>query len=51
LNTSSAIRPAGIKGPGALMAMHFAIEALIVTNPEVSSVRDSDRISACWPAS
>jgi septum site-determining protein MinD len=24
--------------------MHFADEALIVTNPEVSSVRDSDRI-------
>jgi septum site-determining protein MinD len=29
---------------GALMAMHYADEALIVTNPEVSSVRDSDRI-------
>ncbi len=29
---------------GALMAMHFADEALVVTNPEVSSVRDSDRI-------
>ena len=27
-----------------MMAMHFADEALIVTNPEVSSVRDSDRI-------
>ena len=27
-----------------LMAMHFADEALLVTNPEVSSVRDSDRI-------
>ncbi len=26
------------------MAMHFADEALVVTNPEVSSVRDSDRI-------
>jgi septum site-determining protein MinD len=26
------------------MAMYFADEALIVTNPEVSSVRDSDRI-------
>jgi septum site-determining protein MinD len=26
------------------MAMHFADEALLVTNPEVSSVRDSDRI-------
>ena len=35
--------PAGIE-TGALMAMHFADSALIVTNPEVSSVRDSDRI-------
>ena len=35
--------PAGIES-GALMAMHFADEAIIVTNPEVSSVRDSDRI-------
>jgi septum site-determining protein MinD len=35
--------PAGIE-TGALMAMHFADEALIVTNPEVSSVRDADRI-------
>ncbi|AXK38189.1 septum site-determining protein MinD [Crenobacter cavernae] len=35
--------PAGIE-KGALMALHFADEALIVTNPEVSSVRDSDRI-------
>lgn len=35
--------PAGIE-TGALMAMHFADEALLVTNPEVSSVRDSDRI-------
>jgi len=26
------------------MAMYFADEALVVTNPEVSSVRDSDRI-------
>ena len=26
------------------MAMHFADHAIIVTNPEVSSVRDSDRI-------
>jgi len=26
------------------MAMHYADEALVVTNPEVSSVRDSDRI-------
>lgn len=35
--------PAGIE-TGALMAMRFADEAIIVTNPEVSSVRDSDRI-------
>ena len=35
--------PAGIEH-GALMAMYYADEALIVTNPEVSSVRDSDRI-------
>jgi septum site-determining protein MinD len=35
--------PAGIES-GALLAMHYADEALIVTNPEVSSVRDSDRI-------
>lgn len=35
--------PAGIE-TGALMAMHLADEALVVTNPEVSSVRDSDRI-------
>ena len=35
--------PAGIES-GALLAMHFADEALVVTNPEVSSVRDSDRI-------
>lgn len=35
--------PADIES-GALMAMHFADEAIIVTNPEVSSVRDSDRI-------
>ena len=35
--------PAGIE-VGAMMAMHFADEALVVTNPEVSSVRDSDRI-------
>ena len=35
--------PAGIE-TGALMAMHFADEALVVTNPEVSSVRASDRI-------
>jgi len=35
--------PAGIER-GALLAMRYADEAVIVTNPEVSSVRDSDRI-------
>src|SRR5947199_6316145 len=35
--------PAGIER-GAMLAMRYADEALIVTNPEVSSVRDSDRI-------
>ncbi len=35
--------PAGIE-KGALMALYFADDAIIVTNPEVSSVRDSDRI-------
>ena len=35
--------PAGIE-KGAAMAMYFADDAVIVTNPEVSSVRDSDRI-------
>ncbi|MBS0964814.1 septum site-determining protein MinD [Acetobacter okinawensis] len=35
--------PAGIER-GAQMAMHHADMAVIVTNPEVSSVRDSDRI-------
>jgi septum site-determining protein MinD len=35
--------PAGIER-GATMAMRYADEAIIVTNPEVSSVRDSDRI-------
>lgn len=35
--------PAGIE-TGALMAIYFADEAIITTNPEVSSVRDSDRI-------
>ena len=35
--------PAGIE-KGAIMALYFADEALVVTNPEVSSVRDSDRI-------
>ncbi len=35
--------PAGIE-KGAHLAMYFADEAIVVTNPEVSSVRDSDRI-------
>jgi septum site-determining protein MinD len=35
--------PAGIER-GAQMAMYFADEAIVVTNPEVSSVRDSDRV-------
>jgi septum site-determining protein MinD len=35
--------PAGIER-GATMAMYFADDALVVTNPEVSSVRDSDRM-------
>ena len=35
--------PAGTE-KGALMALYFADEAIVVTNPEVSSVRDSDRI-------
>ena len=35
--------PAGIER-GALLAMHHADIAVVVTNPEVSSVRDSDRI-------
>ncbi|MCX8667600.1 septum site-determining protein MinD [Acetobacteraceae bacterium B3987] len=35
--------PAGIER-GARLAMHHADHAVIVTNPEVSSVRDSDRI-------
>jgi len=35
--------PAGIEH-GAFMALYFADEAVVVTNPEVSSVRDSDRI-------
>ncbi len=35
--------PAGIEA-GALMALYFADHAIVVTNPEVSSVRDSDRI-------
>src|SRR6202011_3053378 len=35
--------PAGIER-GAMLAMRYADEAVIVTNPELSSVRDSDRI-------
>src|SRR6202161_1102545 len=35
--------PAGI-GRGAMLSMRYADEAVIVTNPEVSSVRDSERI-------
>lgn len=35
--------PAGIE-KGAMMALYFADIAVVVTNPEVSSVRDSDRI-------
>jgi septum site-determining protein MinD len=35
--------PAGIER-GATMAMYFADDAIVCTNPEVSSVRDSDRM-------
>ncbi|MBN8728645.1 MAG: septum site-determining protein MinD [Xanthomonadales bacterium] len=35
--------PAGIE-KGAALAMYFADRAIVVVNPEVSSVRDSDRI-------
>ncbi|MBP8814341.1 MAG: septum site-determining protein MinD [Laribacter sp.] len=35
--------PAGIER-GAVLALYYADEAIVVTNPEVSSVRDSDRI-------
>lgn len=35
--------PAGIER-GAIMALTFADEAIVVTNPEISSIRDSDRI-------
>ena len=35
--------PAGIE-QGAKMALYYADEAIVVTNPEISSVRDSDRI-------
>ncbi len=34
----------GIEHPGATMAMYYADDAVVVTNPEVSSVRDSDRM-------
>jgi septum site-determining protein MinD len=35
--------PAGIE-KGAQLALYFADEAIVVTNPEMSSIRDSDRI-------
>ncbi|KOR28773.1 cell division inhibitor MinD [Achromatium sp. WMS1] len=35
--------PAGIEH-GAMMAMYYADDAIVVTNPEISSVRDSDRM-------
>ncbi len=35
--------PAGIE-KGAFLAMYFADKAIVVVNPEVSSVRDSDRV-------
>ncbi|HRA57163.1 MAG TPA: septum site-determining protein MinD [Thermomonas sp.] len=35
--------PAGIE-KGAFLAMYFADKAVVVVNPEVSSVRDSDRV-------
>ncbi|PZN75768.1 MAG: septum site-determining protein MinD [Candidatus Methylumidiphilus alinenensis] len=35
--------PAGIER-GAMLAMYYADDAIVVTNPEVSSVRDSDRM-------
>ncbi|CAL4321506.1 septum site-determining protein MinD [Buchnera aphidicola] len=43
--------PAGIE-TGAILSMYFADEAIVIANPEVSSVRDADRIlgmisSAC----
>ena len=37
------VSPAGMV-IGAHLAMYFADEAIVVTNPEVSSVRDSDRM-------
>lgn len=39
--------PAGIE-TGALMALYFADEAIITTNPEVSSVRDSTVFWVFW---
>ncbi|CAM2060253.1 Z-ring positioning protein MinD [Desulfovibrionales bacterium] len=35
--------PAGIE-KGAMLAMYFADQAVVVANPEISSVRDSDRV-------
>lgn len=35
--------PAGIE-TGAILSLYFADEAIIVANPEISSIRDSDRI-------
>ncbi|WP_343188048.1 septum site-determining protein MinD [Buchnera aphidicola (Ceratoglyphina bambusae)] len=35
--------PAGIES-GAILSIYFADDAIIITNPEVSSVRDSDRM-------
>ena len=35
--------PAGIER-GAFLAMYYADEAIVVSNPEVSSVRDADRL-------
>ncbi|HMI77052.1 MAG TPA: septum site-determining protein MinD [Buchnera sp. (in: enterobacteria)] len=35
--------PAGIE-TGAMLAIYFADEAIVITNPEISSVRDADRI-------
>jgi septum site-determining protein MinD len=39
--------PAGIE-KGAFLAMYFADKAVVVVNPEVSSVRDSDRIVGAY---
>lgn len=38
--------PAGIED-GALIAMYHADEAIVVVNPEISSIRDSDKIIGC----